>query len=206
MEIILKYFPDLSEVQKKQFELLYSLYEEWNSKINVISRKDIQNLYERHVLHSLGISKVISFPEKADVMDVGTGGGFPGLPLAILFPECHFHLVDSVGKKLKVIGNIGDSIGLKNIKTHHSRVEDLNLKVDYVVSRAVAVLKTFTFWVDKRIVQKNDSIINRGIYYLKGDTLNEELKVYKGSHQITNLSDFFDEEFFKTKKVIYLPR
>ena len=204
MELILKYFPDLTENQIKQFEALESLYKDWNSKINVISRKDIDELYLKHVLHSLGIAKVIQFADDTSILDVGTGGGFPGIPLAILFPNCSFHLVDSINKKLKVINAISETIGLENIKTTHSRVEAINENYDFIVSRAVTSMPVFTQWVRGKVNKKQFNTLKNGILYLKGGDLTEELKDFKAVKAYL-LSDYFEESFFETKKVIYLP-
>ena len=204
MELILKYFPNLTTVQIQQFRALESLYYDWNAKINVISRKDIEELYLRHVLHSLGIAKVISFSKGSKILDVGTGGGFPGIPLAILFPECQFHLVDSIGKKLKVINGIAEAIELKNIKTSHSRVETVNDEFDFIVSRAVTTMSEFTKWVKDKIAKQQNNTLKNGILYLKGGDLTEELQSYK-TVKAYLLSNYFEEPFFETKKVIYLP-
>ena len=204
MDLILKYFPDLTENQIKQFEALEDLYKDWNSKINVISRKDINDLYLRHVLHSLGIAKVIQFKDGSSILDVGTGGGFPGIPLAILFPNCNFHLVDSINKKLKVINAIAEAINLKNIRTTHSRVEAINETYDFIVSRAVTTMPIFTQWVKGKIAKKQRNELKNGILYLKGGNLTEELKNYE-TVKAFMLSAFFKEEFFESKKVIYLP-
>jgi len=204
MELILKYFPDLTEIQINQFKALESLYKEWNSKINVVSRKDIDELYLKHVLHSLGIAKVMKFADNSSILDVGTGGGFPGIPLAILFPECQFHLVDSINKKLKVINAVCDAIELTNVKTTHSRVEAIDETFDFIVSRAVTAMPEFTKWVKGKIAKKQQNDLKNGILYLKGGDLTEELKQYKNVKAFL-LSDYFEEEFFDTKKVIYLP-
>ncbi len=204
-KIIAHYFPDLSEQQRTQFGQLYSLYAEWNDKINVISRKDIENLYVNHVLHSLGIAKVISFKSGASILDVGTGGGFPGIPLAIMFPDVHFHLVDSIGKKITVVKGVADAIGLKNVKAEQVRAEQLKGEYDFVVSRAVTRLKEFYGWVHKRIKKKSRHELKNGILYLKGGDLDEELAEIKRPHHLYSLSDFFSEEFFLTKKVVYVP-
>ncbi len=204
MELILKYFPDLTPDQKKQFMALENLYATWNDKINVISRKDIDQLYLKHVLHSLGIAKVISFNDSTEVLDVGTGGGFPGVPLAIMFPQCKFHLVDSINKKLKVINGVADAIGLKNIKTTHSRVEAIDHQYDFIVSRAVTAMPQFVKWVKGKVKKKQNNSLKNGILYLKGGDLSEELKLYSTIHQY-NLNSFFEEEFFETKKVVHLP-
>ncbi|QXP79986.1 MULTISPECIES: 16S rRNA (guanine(527)-N(7))-methyltransferase RsmG [Winogradskyella] len=204
MELILKYFPNLTETQIQQFEALEALYKDWNSKINVISRKDIDELYLRHVLHSLGIAKVIDFVPGTSILDVGTGGGFPGVPLAILFPECQFHLVDSINKKLKVINAVAEALELTNIRTTHSRVEAIDETFDFIVSRAVTTMPEFTTWVKGKVdkIQKNE--LKNGILYLKGGDLTEELKQYKTVKAFL-LSDYFEEPFFETKKVIHLP-
>ncbi|MDN3492949.1 16S rRNA (guanine(527)-N(7))-methyltransferase RsmG [Winogradskyella bathintestinalis] len=204
MELILKYFPNLTENQIKQFESLEGLYKDWNSKINVISRKDIDELYLRHVLHSLGIAKVIDFEDTTSILDVGTGGGFPGVPLAILFPQCQFHLVDSINKKLKVINAVCESIELTNVKTTHSRVEAIDDTFDFIVSRAVTTMPEFTTWVKGKIAKTQKNDLKNGILYLKGGDLTEELKNYK-TVKAYLLSDYFEESFFDTKKVIHLP-
>lgn len=204
MELILKYFPNISESQKSQFQKLESLYRDWNLKINVVSRKDIDELYLRHVLHSLGIAKLIMFSDGSKILDVGTGGGFPGIPLAILFPNCKFHLVDSIAKKLKVVNEVVEGLGLTNVKTTHDRVENINDNYDFIVSRAVAAMPTFVHWTKGKILKKNNNSLKNGIIYLKGGDLNEELQDYK-SATIYNLNDYFDEDFFETKKVVHLP-
>jgi 16S rRNA (guanine527-N7)-methyltransferase len=204
MELILKYFPDLTEQQIEQFEALLSLYKEWNAKINVISRKDIDELYLRHVLHSLAISKVMPFANGSSILDVGTGGGFPGVPLAILFPECQFHLVDSINKKLKVIKGVVDALSLENIKTTHSRVEAINEQYDFIVSRAVTSMPEFTKWVKGKIRKEQINDFKNGILYLKGGDLSDELKQYTRV-KLFPLTDYFKEDFFETKKVVYLP-
>ncbi|WP_407556146.1 16S rRNA (guanine(527)-N(7))-methyltransferase RsmG [Winogradskyella sp. 4-2091] len=204
MELILKYFPNLTEKQIEQFTALEALYMDWNSKINVISRKDIEELYLRHVLHSLGIAKVMSFADGSSILDVGTGGGFPGVPLAILFPECQFHLVDSINKKLKVINAVSEAIELTNVKTTHSRVEAIDEKFDFIVSRAVTTMPEFTPWVKGKIAKTHKNELKNGILYLKGGDLTEELKQYKTVKAFL-LSDYFEEPFFETKKVIHLP-
>lgn len=204
MDLILKYFPELTDKQVQQFAALEALYKEWNAKINVISRKDIDELYLRHVLHSLGIAKVMAFADGSSILDVGTGGGFPGVPLAILFPNCQFHLVDSINKKLKVIKGVAESIGLTNIRTTHSRVEAIDETYDFIVSRAVTAMPEFTKWVKGKISKKQKNILKNGILYLKGGDLTEELKQYT-TVKAYLLSDYFEEDFFETKKVIYLP-
>ena len=203
MEIIKKYFK-LTPRQEEQFKALKPLYEEWNKKINVISRKNIDKLYEQHVLHSLGIAKVMDFLPGAEVLDVGTGGGFPGLPLAILFPETNFHLVDSIGKKLKVVDAVASELGLENVKTTHSRVENIDNKYDFIVSRAVTKMPDFVKWVKGKIKKESKHPFKNGILYLKGGDLTEELAPYKNV-KVFPLKDFFEEDFFDTKKVVYLP-
>ena len=202
--IIFKYFPKVSEEQKNQFLALKSLYQDWNLKINVVSRKDIDELYLRHVLHSLGIAKVLEFREGAMVLDVGTGGGFPGIPLAILFPRTQFTLVDSIGKKIRVVDEVVSGLGLTNVRTFHSRVEDIEGRYDFIVSRAVAAMPTFVHWTRGKIKKKSTHAMRNGILYLKGGDLSEELKDY-GKARIFLLSDYFEEPFFETKKVVYLP-
>lgn len=203
-EIVFKYFPELTEVQKEQFIQLDALYQDWNQKINVVSRKDIDEIYLRHVLHSLGIAQFQKFLSGSEVLDVGSGGGFPGIPLAILFPETQFTLVDAIGKKIKVVQQVIDGLELTNVTAHHMRVEELDKKFDFIVSRAVAAMPTFTRWIKGKI--KKTSIHDRknGILYLKGGDLTEELKDYRNA-EIYNLSDYFTEDFFDTKKIVYLP-
>jgi len=204
MELIQKYFPQLSNVQKEQFSKLFELYSDWNSKINVVSRKDIDELYLRHVLHSLGIAKVIQFKDGTTFLDVGTGGGFPGIPLAILYPECHFHLVDSINKKLKVVDAVAESLGLTNVKTSHKRAEEIKETFDFVVSRAVTAMPSFVDWVKNKVNKKSKHELRNGILYLKGGDLTEELKGFSKA-TLYNLSDYFEEDFFETKKVVHLP-
>ena len=199
MELILKYFPDLTEEQKRQFAALYDLYTDWNSKINVISRKDIENLYEHHVLHSLGIAKVIRFKPGTKVMDLGTGGGFPGIPLAILFPEVQFHLVDSIGKKVRVATEIAGSIGLKNVTTRHARAEEEKQLFDFVVSRAVMPLTDLLKIIRKNISPKQQNALPNGLICLKGGELERETMPVKNKTTMWNL-----KEFFETKKVVYV--
>jgi 16S rRNA (guanine527-N7)-methyltransferase len=203
MKIIEKYFPDLTELQISQFTQLEELYKDWNIQINVVSRKDIEELYLRHVLHSLGIAKVIQFKPGTKVMDVGTGGGFPGIPLAILFPETEFHLVDSIGKKIKVVDGVVEGLGLTNVKTTHGRVEEVKDTYDFIVSRAVAHMETFVKWNKGRISKKQNHDLKNGILYLKGGDLTEELEKYT-SAKIYNLPDYFEEDFFETKKIVHL--
>ena len=204
MDLILKYFPNLSDDQVIKFRKLESLYQDWNLKINVVSRKDIDELYLRHVMHSLAIAKVIQFKEGAKIMDVGTGGGFPGIPLAIMFPECSFHLVDSIAKKLKVVDEVVEGLGLENVKTTHTRVEEINDTYDFIVSRAVAAMPTFVHWIKGKVAKKQNHELKNGILYLKGGDLSEELQDYKTA-TIYNISDYYDEDFFETKKVVHLP-
>lgn len=203
--IIKHHFTNLSEKQEKQFEQLYSLYREWNEKINVISRQDIDQLYERHVLHSLGIAKVTTFKPETKILDVGTGGGFPGVPLAILFPDSQFHLVDSIGKKITVVNAVADAIGLSNLTAEHIRAEQVKDQYDFVVSRAVTRLKPFYQWVKNKVKKEGFNELPNGIFYLKGGDLTEELKEAKKRYQLYNLSNYFKEEFFETKKVVYVP-
>lgn len=205
MDIILKYFPGLTGEQKLRFEKLFPLYEEWNSRINVISRKDFPLLYERHVLHSLAIAKFIRFVPDTTVLDVGTGGGFPGIPLAIYFPEVKFHLVDSIGKKIKVVNEIKDAVGLTNVTADQIRVEELKTRYDFVVSRAVTTLPEFVSWVRKNISLKNRNAIPNGIIYLKGGNLDPEINPYRKHIFVQDLSGYFSEAFFETKKLIHLP-
>lgn len=204
MEIILKYFPDLTEVQKQQFEALYELYTDWNAKINVISRKDIENLYEHHVLHSLGIAKIINFTKDTRIMDLGTGGGFPGIPLAIFFPEVKFHLVDSIGKKVRVATEVANSIGLKNVTFRHARAEEEKQLFDFVVSRAVMPLADLLKIIRKNIAVKQHNALPNGLICLKGGELGNEAMPFKNKTVIYDLKDYFDEEFFETKKVVYV--
>ncbi|WP_456102501.1 16S rRNA (guanine(527)-N(7))-methyltransferase RsmG [Phocaeicola plebeius] len=204
MDIILKYFPNLSEIQQQQFAALYDLYTDWNSKINVISRKDITNLYEHHVLHSLGIAKVMQFRPETTVMDLGTGGGFPGIPLAILFPETHFHLVDSIGKKVKVATEIANAIGLKNVTTRHCRAEEEKQLFDFVVSRAVMPLTDLLKIIRKNIKKEQHNALPNGLICLKGGELEREVMPVKHQTLMYDLKDYFEEEFFETKKVVYV--
>ena len=206
MERILKYFPDISETQKQQFAALYDLYQDWNAKINVISRKDIGNLYEHHVLHSLGIGKLIRFRPGTSVMDMGTGGGFPGIPLAILFPECTFHLIDGTGKKVHVASEVAQAIGLQNVTCRHIRAEEEKGKFDFIVSRAVMPLPDFIKAVRKNISsrQSNNSLPN-GVICLKGGEVAHEIQPFKHIAMVTDLKDYFKEPYFETKKAIYVP-
>ena len=205
MELLLKYFPELTERQREQFAALLPLYEDWNSKINVISRKDMANFYEHHVLHSLAIAKVQPFKTQADILDVGTGGGFPGIPLAIMFPHSNFYLIDSIGKKVKVVQNVVESLGLKNVRTEQIRAEQVQGEFDFIVSRAVTDLSQFTQWVRGKVSDIHYHHLSNGILYLKGGDLTEELAPFKKKVRTWDISDFFEEEFFQTKKVIYMP-
>jgi len=204
MKLLLNYFPDLTETQIEQFGQLKELYQDWNLKINVVSRKDIDELYLRHVLHSLGIAKVQSFLPGARILDVGTGGGFPGIPLAILFPEVHFHLVDSIGKKIKVVEEVSQGLNLQNVKVTNARVETITDQYDFVVSRAVAQMETFVYWVKNSVAKKSNHKLKNGILYLKGGDLTDELGSFPKA-TIYNLQDFFKESFFETKSVVHLP-
>ena len=204
MELINKYFSNLTEEQLQQYQKLDDLYKEWNQKINVVSRKDIEDLYLKHVLHSLGIAKVLSFKSNSKILDVGTGGGFPGIPLAIMFPEVQFHLVDSIAKKIKVVDEVVKALDLKNVKTSHSRVENIDDQFDFIVSRAVTAMPAFVKWVKNKILKVQNHELKNGILYLKGGDLTDELKIYQTT-SIYNLSEFFEEDFFETKKVVHLP-
>jgi 16S rRNA (guanine527-N7)-methyltransferase len=204
MDIITQYFPNLTETQIEQFTKLEELYNDWNLKINVVSRKDIDEIYMRHVLHSLGIAKVQGFLPGSSVLDVGTGGGFPGVPLAILFPETQFHLVDSIGKKIKVVNEVVEGLGITNVKTTNDRVENVPGQYDFIVSRAVAQMETFVRWVRGHIKKKSIHDLKNGILYLKGGDLSEELAPY-ATAEIFPLTSYYKEDFFETKKVVYLP-
>jgi 16S rRNA (guanine527-N7)-methyltransferase len=203
--LIHKYFPQITLQQEKQFEMLLPLYADWNSKINVISRKDIEQLYERHVLHSLGIAKVMSFAPGTKVLDVGTGGGFPGIPLAILFPGTQFTLVDSIGKKIKVVNEVASALGLENVSAFHLRAEDVKEKFHFVVSRAVTEFPTFYNWVRTKFLSEKLNSLNNGILYLKGGDLREEFGKYYDRARFYELNRFFEEGFFESKKVAYFP-
>lgn len=205
MELILKYFPHLTDAQKAQFEALYALYIEWNEKINVISRKDIENLYEHHVLHSLAIAEILQFQPGTTILDVGTGGGFPGIPLAILFPEVKFVLIDSIGKKIKVGTEVATAIGLKNITLKHLRVQDEKDKYDYVVSRAVMPLDDLIKLIQKNISKKQKNSLPNGLICLKGGELHHEVLPHKNIADLYEVSEYFEEEYFKTKKAVYVP-
>ncbi len=205
MNTIQNYFPSLSSRQIEQFEALLDLYTEWNSKINVISRKDIQNLYVHHVLHSLAIAKFIGFTPATRILDVGTGGGFPGIPLAIFFPELEFVMIDSIGKKIKVVNEVSQAISLTNVEAIHRRVQDEKRKFDFVVSRAVMPMLEFTKLVRKNISPTHKNALNNGLICLKGGDLSEELKPFKNKAEVFTLTQYFSESFFETKKLVYLP-
>ena len=201
MDIITKYFPDLSEEKANKFTQLGTLYEEWNNKINVISRKDFDHFYERHVLHSLAIAKFINFEPGTTVLDVGTGGGFPGIPLAIFFPECRFHLVDSIGKKIKVVQAVAEALHLDNVTTEQVRVENHKPTYDFIVSRAVTAFPAFVNLCRSKIKKEQRNAISNGILYLKGGDFGDEIELFKKNISTTPLSDYFEEEFFETKKM-----
>jgi 16S rRNA (guanine527-N7)-methyltransferase len=202
MDIILKYFPALTQQQIQQFSALKDVYAEWNEKINVISRKDIENLYERHILHSLSIARFVQFRNATKVMDLGTGGGFPGIPLAIMFPECRFHLVDSIGKKLRVVEAVKEQAGLKNVFTFHSRVEDMNFQYDFVVSRAVAPLQELVSWTKGKYLPKDLNSVKNGLICLKGGDIDTEISLVKNARKHP-IAGYFDEDFFKDKFLVY---
>lgn len=204
MKSILKYFPDLTDTQIRQFEQLDALYHDWNAKINVISRKDIDNLYEHHVLHSLGIARLIRFKAGTTVMDLGTGGGFPGIPLAILFPDCRFHLVDSIGKKVKVCTEVAQALQLQNVTFRHCRGEEEKGQFDFVVSRAVMQLADLVKIIRKNISREQRNALPNGLICLKGGELEKETGAFRHHTMITPMSDFYEEEYFKTKKVVYV--
>ena len=207
IELLTKYFPHLTTAQLEQYNNLLALYNEWNEKINVISRKDIDQLYERHVLHSLGIAKVISFADGTKVIDAGTGGGFPGIPLAIFFPDVQFHLVDSIGKKIKVVKEIASALGLKNVTAAQSRVEDVQQKFDFAVSRAVAPLNEMLAWLEPLILKGNKSSMPNGLLFLKGGNLTDEIKQAGRQTKLLDLKVFFeDEDFFDGKKILYMKK
>lgn len=204
MKQINNYFPDLNDIQKDRFARLGDLYKDWNDKINVISRKDIDQLYERHILHSLAIAKKIEFKKGTTVLDVGTGGGFPGIPLAILFPKVEFHLIDSIGKKIKVVEAVAEALGLENLEASHTRVQEVKHSYDFIVSRAVTNLPDFLNWCKNKIDKKSFNKIKNGIIYLKGGDFEDELKLIKKKYKITALSDYFSEEYFETKKIVHI--
>lgn len=203
-QLITKYFPDLTEEQNDKFERLESLYTHWNEQINVISRKDTDNFYERHVLHSLAIAKVIQFSDNTKIMDIGTGGGFPGIPLAILFPNCKFLLIDSKGKKIKVVKEIAAELKLTNIRATHERAEEITEQFDFIISRAVTAMPTFIKWTKGKFLKENKNDFKNGIFYLKGGDLKEEMAPVKKAIQFFKLNEIFEEEFFDTKQVVYV--
>lgn len=205
MDRIIRYFPNLTERQREQFAALLPLYEEWNAQINVISRKDMENFYEHHVLHSLAIAKAMSFAPMTEVLDVGTGGGFPGVPLAVMFPDARFTLIDSIGKKIKVVNDVVERLGLKNTKAMQIRAEQLEGEYDFVVSRAVTTLGEFVPWVKKKISKTQYNPLRNGILYLKGGDLTNELFAFRHKVKTWDIGEWFDGEWFETKKVIYLP-
>jgi 16S rRNA (guanine527-N7)-methyltransferase len=205
VKIIQKYFPEISSEQTAQFAMLRDLYDHWNAQINVVSRKDMENLYEKHILHSLGIAKVCQFVAGSQILDVGTGGGFPGIPLAILFPEVGFHLVDSIGKKIKVVTEVSTGLGLKNLTAEHHRAEKVEGKYDFVVSRAVTRMAPFVEWIKDKIKPAHHNPLSNGILYLKGGDLAEEMAEAKRPYTLYSLPDFFEGDFFETKKVVHVP-
>ena len=205
IELVTKYFPGLSARQNQQFEQVGELYAHWNAQINVVSRQDIENIYEKHILHSLSIAKVIDFAPGTEILDVGTGGGFPGIPLAIYFPEVQFHLVDSIGKKIKVVQEIAQALGLKNVRAEQIRAEQIPHSYEFVVSRAVTRIKPFYGWVQNKVHTSQFHALRNGILYLKGGDLSEELQELGRKHRIFELSDYFEEEFFETKKIVHIP-
>jgi 16S rRNA (guanine527-N7)-methyltransferase len=204
MKQIEHYFPELTETQRKQFSMLGAIYQHWNEQINVISRKDTENFYERHVLHSLGIAKVMEFSAGSRILDIGTGGGFPGIPLAMLHPDCQFTLVDSIGKKIRVVNEVKDALGLTNVNAIHDRAENIQGSFDFIVSRAVTAMPDFIRWTKGKIAKKNQNSLKNGILYLKGGDLSEELSTVKHAIKIYHLNEFFSEEFFETKKVVHV--
>jgi 16S rRNA (guanine527-N7)-methyltransferase len=205
MSLIETYFPNLTQRQKDQFNQLEEIYHFWNNQINVISRKDTEHFLERHVLHSLGIARVISFADSSKILDIGTGGGFPGIPLAILFPNCKFTLADSIGKKIKVVNEVAKTIGLSNVTGIHDRAENITIKADFIVSRAVTAMAAFLPWTYGKFSSEQKNQLKNGILYLKGGDLSEEMSQIKRHYEIFELSNFFKEEFFETKKVVYVP-
>ncbi len=206
VSLILKYFPDLTESQREKFIALRELYEDLNEKINVISRKDIENLYERHILHSLAVAKIVKFEAGTRILDVGTGGGFPGIPLAILFPDCSFTLADSIGKKITVVQEVASGAGISNVNPMNIRAEKIKEEFDFVTARAVTDIREFYIWVKDKISKNNRNSLKNGIITLKGGDLNEEMSQLKRHYEIVEIRDFFEEEFFETKKIVYIPQ
>lgn len=204
MELILKYFPNLTPLQVKQFEQLQELYAFWNEQINVISRKDTENFYERHVLHSLGIAKVIQFSDDSKILDIGTGGGFPGIPLAILFPNVHFTLVDSIGKKIKVVNEVALALGLENVIGIHDRAENIKGQFDFIISRAVTAMPSFLKWTKGKYAPTQNNDLKNGVLYLKGGDLTEEFQTVQQKYTLYDLENYFNESFFETKKVVHI--
>lgn len=204
MKLIEKYFPEISEQQIKQFEALEYLYLHWNEQINVISRKDTANFYERHVLHSLGIARTITFTKETQILDIGTGGGFPGIPLAIMFPECEFTLIDSIGKKIKVVKEVSQELGLSNVTAMHGRADSLKSQYDFIVSRAVTNIPAFLPWTRNKIRKTSTNALKNGILYLKGENVTDELNDLKIDFKIFPLNSYFEEDFFETKVVLYI--
>lgn len=204
MELILKYFPDLTPIQVKQFNQLQELYSFWNEQINVISRKDTENFYERHVLHSLGIAKVIQFSKDSKILDIGTGGGFPGIPLAILFPNVHFTLVDSIGKKIKVVNEVALTLGLENVIGIHDRAENIKGQFDFIISRAVTAMPAFLKWTKGKYAPTQNNDLKNGVLYLKGGDLTEEFQTVQQKYTLYDLENYFKEPFFETKKVVHI--
>jgi 16S rRNA (guanine527-N7)-methyltransferase len=204
MDILLKYFPELTDEQKSLFSHLDELYRDWNSKMNLISRKDIENLYLKHILHSLSIARIVPFKPQADIMDLGTGGGFPGIPLAILFPKTNFLMVDSIGKKIRVVQDVISALGLQNAKAEQHRAEELTSEFDFVLNRAVAPLETLVYWTKNKFYKMYNHDLKNGLLCLKGGELDEELKTIPHPKKVYELSDYFEEDFFKTKKLVYV--
>jgi 16S rRNA (guanine527-N7)-methyltransferase len=204
MELLAKYFPNLTPQQNNQFSELFDLYVHWNAQINVISRKDMDSFYERHVIHSLAISKIMEFTSNSTILDIGTGGGFPGIPLAILYPEVNFHLVDSIGKKIKVVNEVSTALKLTNVHASHIRGEEINEQFDFIVSRAVTAMPAFLPWTKGKFKKENINSLKNGILYLKGGDLTEELKTVTNKHTIYPLNEVFEESFFETKSVVYI--
>lgn len=205
ISLITTYFPTITEKQKQQFEQLPELYNFWNAQINVISRKDMDNFIERHVLHSLGIAKVCEFANGTEILDVGTGGGFPGIPLAIMFPNAQFHLIDSIGKKIKVVNEVAQALGLTNVRAEHERAQNADGIYDFVVSRAVTRMQPFLSWIQNKMSKNQYNSLRNGVLYLKGGDLAEELAETNRKYKLYDLPDFYKEEFFETKKVVYIP-